>query len=95
MLNLLAQTCSFLTLAQSGDDAAAAGAGIVMLLFTCCFAIFGLAILGFWIWMLIDCAQRDFPGPNDKLIWILVIVLAGGIGAIIYYFVGRSKGTKS
>ncbi|MEM1356388.1 MAG: PLD nuclease N-terminal domain-containing protein [Planctomycetota bacterium] len=95
MLDLIAQTNPLLTLAQnSGGDAAAAGFGIVFILAWCCFMIFGLALLGFWIWMLIDCAQRDFPGDNDKLIWILVIVLAGAIGALIYYFVGRPKGTK-
>jgi len=31
----------------------------------------------------------DFPSPadNSKVLWILIIVLAGGVGAIIYYFV--------
>lgn len=95
MLNLLAQSFSFLNLAQSGGgDAAAAGGGILMLLCSCFMILIGIALLGFWIWMLIDCAQRTFPGENDKLIWILVVVLAGWIGAIIYYFVGRKKGTK-
>lgn len=44
-----------------------------------------------WIIMLVDCAKRDnkdFPNANEnsKLMWILIIVLAGSIGAIIYYF---------
>jgi heme/copper-type cytochrome/quinol oxidase subunit 2 len=58
----------------------------------------GAGIFFFVIWLiaLIDCARRDskdFPDAteNSKLIWILVIVLAGGIGAIIYYFIVMRK----
>jgi hypothetical protein len=50
-----------------------------------------------WIVVLVDVLQRepaDFPNaragredPNDRLIWTLVVVLAGIIGAIVYYFV--------
>jgi len=48
-----------------------------------------LIILGiiFWIMMLIDAINRKYPAENDKVVWILVIVLVGVIGAIIYYFV--------
>ncbi|MBU0761228.1 MAG: PLD nuclease N-terminal domain-containing protein [Nanoarchaeota archaeon] len=58
--------------------------------------IFALAILVFifWIWMLVDCAKRNFKNDNDKIIWILVIVLAGIIGAIIYYFVVKHEDKK-
>lgn len=50
-----------------------------------------LAVVGtlaFWIWMLVDCARRPFedPGGNLRLVWILIIVLAGWIGALIYLF---------
>jgi hypothetical protein len=50
--------------------------------------------LALFIWALVDCIQRQFPGENDKLIWILIIVLIGWIGPIIYLIVGRKKGTK-
>lgn len=41
--------------------------------------------------MLIDCLKRPdemfkFGGNNAKLIWILVIIITGLIGAVIYYF---------
>jgi hypothetical protein len=52
---------------------------------------FALACLAFWIWMLIDCAQAPEP-PGDKnhrLVWILVLIFAGWIGALIYFFVVR------
>ncbi len=44
-----------------------------------------LAMIGyaaFCIWMLIDCANND--SSNFKTAWILIILLAGCIGAPIY-----------
>ncbi|VVB84642.1 Uncharacterised protein [uncultured archaeon] len=48
-------------------------------------------VIAFWLWMLIDCLKRQddmfkFGGNNAKLIWILVIIFTGLIGAVIYYF---------
>lgn len=48
-------------------------------------------LIVFWLWMLIDCLKRQdgmfkFGGNNARLIWILVIILTGVIGAVIYYF---------
>lgn len=58
--------------------------------------IFSVAILGgiFWIWMIIDCATNEPSEGNDKVIWILVVILAGWIGAAIYYFVRRPERIK-
>ena len=47
----------------------------------------------FWIVELIDAARREFPDPNTKILWILVILFTQTIGAIIYYFVGKPQGT--
>jgi hypothetical protein len=53
----------------------------------------GLFIAGlvFWIFMIVDVAQRQFPNHDDRVLWILVVVLAGFIGAIVYYFVVKHK----
>jgi TctA family transporter len=50
--------------------------------------MFGVFVFLFVIWiiMLIDVIQRKFKQENDKVMWILIVVLAGFIGAIIYYF---------
>lgn len=68
------------------------GLGIAIILLG--MLVFALIVgsIVFWIMMLIDAAKREFPNENDKLIWILVIVLVGVIGAIIYYFVGKQTG---
>lgn len=51
--------------------------------------LFVLSVLGtiLWVWMIIDCAKRKFKNDNDRVLWILVLVFAGLIGALIYYFV--------
>jgi hypothetical protein len=57
------------------------------------FLVFAITIAGcvFWIRMLIECATREPDEGNEKIIWILIIVLAGWVGALIYYFVRRPK----
>ena len=45
----------------------------------------------FWVWMLVDCLQNEPSEGNEKLIWVLVIVLLYAVGALIYYFVRRSN----
>ncbi len=46
-----------------------------------------------WIWAIIDCAKRNFTTTNDKMIWLVVIVLLPLIGSIIYVINGRHQGT--
>ena len=48
-----------------------------------------LALTAFWIWMLVDALTNKSLKDNDKLIWVLVVVLTHFIGALIYFFVGR------
>ena len=55
---------------------------------------FIIASMVFWIMMLIDAVQRKFSKENDKILWVLVIVLAGIIGALLYYFMVKRKGKQ-
>lgn len=61
------------------------------LLFGCIFGLIGILGTIFWIWMIVDCATNEPAEGNDKVIWILVIVLTHFIGAAIYYFVRRPE----
>ena len=70
---------------------AAAGGGVVACVFTALLAVLALAAFAFWIWMLIDAIKNLPSEGNTKLIWILVIIFAGVMGALIYYFVQRPK----
>ena len=71
-----------------------AWAGGLFLAIPCCGGVLGLLLTAFWIWVLIDCLMRDFPG-NDKVVWALVIVLLGPFGALIYLLIGRSRGVRA
>ena len=73
------------------------------LLWTCMYCLIFIASIAgmvLWVIMLIDAARRedkDFPdkGDNQKMIWILVLVLGGWIGAVVYYFLVYKKAQKS
>lgn len=61
----------------------------VLALFTVlCVAVAGMA---FWIWMIIDCATKESDQGNTKLVWVIIILFANLIGALIYYFVRRPQ----
>ena len=52
---------------------------------------FVAALLGFWIWMLVDCLRNESKEGKDRLIWTLVILFTKVVGAGIYYFVRYRK----
>ncbi len=53
-----------------------------------------IAAMVFWILMLIDTIQRKFKNDNDKVMWVVIIIFAGIVGAFIYYFMVKKKGKK-
>ena len=67
---------------------------IIVLFFFALILIASIGSLVFWIWMLVDCVRRDYKKNDEKLIWVLIIVFAQIIGAIIYYFVIKLKDKK-
>lgn len=74
--------------------------GVVYMLFSCLlplgmFAIVGL-LIAFWIVMLIDVIRREeneFPGTgkDQKMLWLLIVILTSYLGAAIYYFMIYKK----
>ncbi|MBI2542119.1 PLDc N-terminal domain-containing protein [Candidatus Woesearchaeota archaeon] len=56
--------------------------------------VIGALIFAFWIWMIIDCAKRNFKKDTDKVVWMLVIVFLNILGAAIYYFVVKAGDKK-
>lgn len=47
-----------------------------------------LLLFVFWLWMLIDCAKREF---DDKALWIILLIFLNFIAAVLYYFVVKRK----
>ncbi len=54
----------------------------------------GFAVLAFWIWAAAEIALSEFKG-NDKIVWLLLVLLIPFIGTILYFAVGRSKRVTS
>jgi len=61
---------------------------IFMMMFLLFIPLF-LIIFIFWIWMLVDCISSDMK-PEEKMIWIIVILFLHFIGALLYLIIGRS-----
>ncbi len=47
-------------------------------------AILGMAVM---IYYIIHAAKNKAFTENNRLIWILVLIFASGVGSIVYYFV--------
>jgi len=56
--------------------------------------LFFLASLILWIYVLIDILTSEFTG-NNKLIWLLLVLLVPLLGVILYFAIGRKQKVKS
>lgn len=61
------------------------------LLFACIIGLVALFGTIFWIWMIVDCAMNEPSEGNDKVMWLVIIVLLHLIGAAMYYFARRPE----
>lgn len=53
--------------------------------------LLAVASVVFWLWMLIDCIKNEPSSGNDKIIWVIVIVVLQFFGALLYYFIRRGQ----
>ncbi|WP_232424844.1 PLDc N-terminal domain-containing protein [Algoriphagus resistens] len=58
------------------------------------FLLFGILYTILWIYCLVDILRSEFKDPNMKLIWIVILLFAQGIGPIIYLILGKSTKTS-
>ena len=75
---------------QQGPDVTVDVAGLLGLFCVLLFGAFILAAMVFWIWMLVDCLSNE-PSGNDKIMWVVVILLTHWLGALLYYFIRRPQ----
>ena len=52
-----------------------------------------LVAIGLWIYCLIDILKSKFE-QNDKIVWVLVVVLLPILGSLLYLVIGRKKKVK-
>ena len=50
-----------------------------------------LAMLAFWIWMLISAIQNKGLTEGEKVAWVLVVLFLHLLGAVVYFVVGHPK----
>lgn len=55
------------------------------------FAVVGIGSFVLWIWSLIHCVQNRQLSDNNRLIGILLIVLLGLLGSLVYLFLPRDQ----
>jgi len=67
-------------------SALASGAFAIMLTIWLIVIVAMVLLFILWIFMIVDVSKRQFKTEADKIGWILIIVLTGYIGAIVYYF---------
>ena len=52
-----------------------------------------VVVLGaaFWVWMIVDSATKESDEGNTRLVWVIIIVFSGCIGAAFYFFARRPQ----
>ncbi len=63
------------------------GGGIIITLLVILF-IFLIPLLA-----LISALMSDFPG-NEKILWVLIILLLPFLGSVLYFLIGRNQRTN-
>jgi hypothetical protein len=55
------------------------------------FTLFLLVPLALFIWALIDILKSEFKDANNRIIWLIVLLILPIIGAVIYLVVGTRQ----
>jgi hypothetical protein len=55
--------------------------------------MFGLGIVGLAIYAytIYDVVTSKFGGPNDKIVWILVVLFLPLLGTILWFVIGKKS----
>ncbi len=69
--------------------------GVVGLLALLIGLLLSAAGFAFWLWMLIHAITNKGLPDGERIVWVLVIIFLPFIGSIIYFFIGRPKGTAA
>ena len=79
-----------LLLAQNAGDAAGWGIGMFLIM-----VVLAIAAVVLWVWALVDAIRNPALEDTMRIVWVLVIVFTGFIGAIIYLLIGRSTQSRT
>ena len=65
--------------------------GVVEFAFVFLSLAFAVLSTIFWVWMLVECATKEPANGNDKIVWILIILLTHCLGALLYFFIRKPR----
>jgi len=51
----------------------------------------GLGVLALWIYCLIDILRAQFRTDTERIVWLLLILLAPVIGIVLYLAMGQNQ----
>lgn len=68
------------------------GAGLIFVIM----GVLALASFAFWIWMLVDCIEKETDQGSTRLLWGIVIAVTHFVGAALYFFLRKlPRGAQS
>jgi hypothetical protein len=73
------------------DDGGAVLAGGGMLCFIGFMILLSLVTFTIWVWALVDAIKNPRLSDNERILWVVVILMTHCLGALIYVVVGRNK----
>lgn len=53
--------------------------------------LLGIVAFALWVWALVSAIQNPTLDSTMRIVWVLVIIFTGFIGAIIYLLVARNS----
>jgi len=68
--------------------------GTMMITVMLLFFVLVIGLFVFWVWTIVDVAKRDFTNSNERLIWLLLIILLAPIPSLVYYIVVMRPNNK-
>jgi hypothetical protein len=54
------------------------------------YLVIEVGLIGFWLWMLVDCARHEVY-DDARARWIILMVLTNCLGAALYFFTRRRE----
>ena len=64
------------------------------LLYISLVGIVSVAAFAVWLWTLLDCVRMEPRDSSMRWIWILIVFMAGGVGAVVYLLYRRPQRIK-
>lgn len=53
--------------------------------------LLGLATTIVWVLAIIEIVRSDFGDKDERIIWLLLVILLPFIGTVLYLMIGRKK----